>query len=300
MNPNILADNLKKLRTEKNYTQEQVAEILGVSPQAVSRWECRNTLPDALLLPEIAKLYGVTIDDLFRENITAYQNYAVRLLAVFELTGKTEDFVLAEAEFEKLFKSDCCSVNDLRSFGVLYHYMAKICNEKAEKFLDMSAEISKNIDSENYYKARSQKIALLSEFGKSEQNITEYTEAVEKNPDDQMLYSLLVASYYFAKRYDEAYDVCMKGIEKFEDNSHLHVYAGDICRELKKYDEAYSHWNKAFEADCRFLDAKYSVAFCYEETGEYKKAYHAWNEISAELEKRGLSVEKEFSDGRAK
>lgn len=152
MNPNIFAENLKKLRTEKNLTQEQVAKILGVSPQAVSRWECKNTMPDAMILPDIAKLYGVTIDDLYKENINAYANYALRLLAVFELSGKTEDFVLAENEFLKLFKLNNCSANDLRSLGVLYHYMARICKEKSQKFLDKSAEISKNIDSENYYR----------------------------------------------------------------------------------------------------------------------------------------------------
>ena len=36
----ILADNLKKLRLEKSYTQEQVAEYLGINAKAVSRWEC--------------------------------------------------------------------------------------------------------------------------------------------------------------------------------------------------------------------------------------------------------------------
>ena len=115
-----------------------------------------------------------------------------------------------------------------------------------------------------------------------------------------MFCSLLVASYFFANRFDEAYEICIKSLEKFPDNSHLNVYAGDICRSLKNFDKAFYYWNRAFELDCQFLDAKYSAAFCYEETGNYKKAFETWNEISAELENRGLSVEKEFSDNRAK
>ena len=43
---NIFSNNLKKFRQQKNYTQEQVAEVLGVSSHTVSRWECNTTLPD--------------------------------------------------------------------------------------------------------------------------------------------------------------------------------------------------------------------------------------------------------------
>ena len=59
----LFSKNLKRLRTEKNYTQEEAAQILGVTAQTVSRWECGTTLPDVMLLPEIAKLYCVTVDD---------------------------------------------------------------------------------------------------------------------------------------------------------------------------------------------------------------------------------------------
>ncbi len=40
MNPTVFSENLKKFRTAKNYTQEQVADILCVNAQTVSRWEC--------------------------------------------------------------------------------------------------------------------------------------------------------------------------------------------------------------------------------------------------------------------
>lgn len=101
MNNTTFSDNLRKLRQEKRYTQEFVAEKLGVSPQSVSRWECGNTLPDVLLLPEIAKLYCVTVDDLYRERAVGYESYARRLMAVFQSNGKTEDFAAAEKEFSR-------------------------------------------------------------------------------------------------------------------------------------------------------------------------------------------------------
>ena len=56
------------LRMGCGLTQGQVAEKLSLSVQAVSKWECGKNLPDIMLLPEIADLYGVTIDELFRES----------------------------------------------------------------------------------------------------------------------------------------------------------------------------------------------------------------------------------------
>jgi len=98
----IFSANLRRLRLSKGYTQEQVAAQLGVSPQSVSRWECSSTLPDVLLLPQIARLYHVTVDDLYREDAKGYPSYAQRLLAVYEASGRTEDFLAAEQEFLRI------------------------------------------------------------------------------------------------------------------------------------------------------------------------------------------------------
>ncbi len=55
---------IKKLRREKDMTQEQLAEILSISPQAVSRWETDAAMPDLSLLPAICNLFNVTSDAL--------------------------------------------------------------------------------------------------------------------------------------------------------------------------------------------------------------------------------------------
>ena len=86
----------------------------------------------------------------------------------------------------------------------------------------------------------------------------------------------------------------MKALIKFTDNAIIFVYAGDICRNMKRFDEAFQYWNKALSLDDTFLDAKYSIGFCYEEIGEYGKAYETWMELADELGKRGLVVEKDF------
>ena len=59
-----IGENLKKQRKLKNLTQEQLADILGVSFQAVSKWERGEVYPDIELLPTIAEYFGITTDEL--------------------------------------------------------------------------------------------------------------------------------------------------------------------------------------------------------------------------------------------
>lgn len=61
---NSFSANLRRIRKEKGITQEQLAERVGVSPQAVSKWEI-SSFPDAQLLPVISDSLGVTIDELY-------------------------------------------------------------------------------------------------------------------------------------------------------------------------------------------------------------------------------------------
>ncbi len=56
------SDNFKTMRKHRNLTQEQIAEALGVSCQAVSKWETSSSYPDISLLPIIADYFGVSVD----------------------------------------------------------------------------------------------------------------------------------------------------------------------------------------------------------------------------------------------
>ena len=59
-----LGTRIAALRREKEWKQDELAEKLGVSPQAVSKWENDQTCPDISLLPLLAKILGVSVDEL--------------------------------------------------------------------------------------------------------------------------------------------------------------------------------------------------------------------------------------------
>ena len=59
-----LGDNLRQLRRERELTQEELAEALGVSTQSVSRWETGGSYPDLELLPALGSYFGVSVDQL--------------------------------------------------------------------------------------------------------------------------------------------------------------------------------------------------------------------------------------------
>ncbi|MBQ8902646.1 MAG: helix-turn-helix transcriptional regulator [Bacilli bacterium] len=65
MNQEKIGKFIAKLRNEKNMTQIELGEILGVSYKAVSKWERGLSLPDASLYNEICKIFGITKDELF-------------------------------------------------------------------------------------------------------------------------------------------------------------------------------------------------------------------------------------------
>lgn len=61
-----IRERLQKLRKEKGYSQEELAEILGISRQAISKWESGQSSPDINKLIQLSELYGVSIDTILK------------------------------------------------------------------------------------------------------------------------------------------------------------------------------------------------------------------------------------------
>lgn len=290
MNSKHFSHNLRRLRLAKSLTQEQLADTLGVSTQSVSRWECGNTLPDVMLLPEIARLYGVTVDDLYREESKAYANYAQRLVSVYEATGRSEDFLAAEQEFLRM-PQNTLTADDLRSWGVLYHYMVQYCVSLAHRKLADAME-HHTVSEDIWCSAALQRLALMNDTGKGSEVAELYDTLLTENPTNYRYYLLCATAHHSIENNERAFDIACDGISHFPDRAILHCCAGDIAKTLKQYDAAFKYWRKTLEIDPDMHAAAYSIGFCYEELGQFDKAYRVWCDLTGELDRRGLTIER--------
>ncbi len=296
MSSTVFSENLKKFRTAKNLTQEQAAEALHVNAQTVSRWECGTTLPDVMLLPEIARLYEVTVDDFYRKHSVAYDNYAQRLSSVYEKTRDPEDFLRCLLEYKKLMKEGELSIADKWNFAIIHDFMLDYCRDTAMEWYDKTLACDPAEDEHSYYRAASCREGLFFTLGRGEEFIKEQTDKVDRNPDNPKEWDLLIEAYLDAHKYEEAYEWFQKASARFPDEWVLYIHGGEACDHLEKYDEAFALWDKAGELGTYFWDELYCKASCYEKLGNYEKALEIRRGISEHLRANGYDVEAEMNE----
>ena len=84
----LIGEKIRKLRRDKDLTQEEVAQHLGVSFQSVSKWERSEGYPDITLLPALARYFGVTTDELLGVNELSEQEWYAEVNARWEENRK--------------------------------------------------------------------------------------------------------------------------------------------------------------------------------------------------------------------
>ena len=126
-----ISEKISELRKAKNLTQEQLGERLGISGQAVSKWENGSSLPDILLLPELCELLDTSLDALLevsaaqkRKNVVsdfcAYARETGRAHAVQDVIARLFNDVGANHGGSNLFfSSDEIRISDERGLGVV-------------------------------------------------------------------------------------------------------------------------------------------------------------------------------------
>ena len=82
-----LSEKIVNLRKARNMSQEELAENLGVSRQAVSRWEVGSALPDASNILQLSKLFGVSADYLLNDDYKGEAPAPIRSKSVSSLAG---------------------------------------------------------------------------------------------------------------------------------------------------------------------------------------------------------------------
>ncbi len=296
MSITVFSENLKKLRLQKGLTQEQVADTLGVTAQSVSRWERGTTLPDVLLLPDIARLYAVTVDDLYRDNSRAYENYAQRLAAVYDITKVPADYLKAHEEFEKQKTAGTYTPEDRRLHGVLHERMMLTCRDKAfEAYQQVLAGFEKERDVEAanrvYWRTRYQLLFFLAHIGQGEEACTEQAQRLERNKTCHMEWLATVYAHHCAGDDQKALAVLQEAEQRFDGVWELYAMGADVCRAMGEYRKAIDYCDKAQALDTDFADHLYTKAKCLEALGDYAQAYEVWQEIVALLEKDGYITE---------
>ncbi len=92
----MISENIKKYRTDNMLTQEQLAEYIGVSGQAVSRWENGTSYPDITLLPVIASCFNISVDTLLGVDTSKKMSdidAALEHIKDFHRKGRFEDSI---------------------------------------------------------------------------------------------------------------------------------------------------------------------------------------------------------------
>ncbi|MBO5165181.1 MAG: helix-turn-helix domain-containing protein [Lachnospiraceae bacterium] len=134
----IIGRKIKTLRKNKKITQEQLAEILMVSAQSVSKWENGISVPDIDLLPIIARYFGITMDEFFNYRLDSlnYKERFIRFMADngvlkfgnFKLqSGRISPYYIDTGNYKSAslitklgtFYAECIRENNI-PFGMLY------------------------------------------------------------------------------------------------------------------------------------------------------------------------------------
>ena len=86
---NDLGNNIRNFRKNKGLTQEELADLLNITPQAVSRWESTAGMPDVSMLIPLAQTLGVSTDallgyDMIREDSEVTSRIREKYLSVMQ------------------------------------------------------------------------------------------------------------------------------------------------------------------------------------------------------------------------
>lgn len=241
-----ISKQIKRLRTEKNVTQEELADYLGVSYQAVSKWENEVSMPDIGLLPQISVFFGVTIDELFKLPV---ESHFERIENMFfsEREIIDENFKYAEKFLNDVIKSDRINA---RAYGDLAH----LYNHRAKSLLETAGEYAKTAlmyepDNKDHHRAfwdAYHAVCGDDYFDNHFEVIQYYKEFIEKNPKNWTAVNILIENLFADDRHSEAKPFIEKMIS-IKRNHLYEMYLGDIELAEGNREKALKLWDKGVE-----------------------------------------------------
>lgn len=135
-----MGEKIKALRKQKNISQEVLAQVLGVSFQAVSKWETGTCMPEVTLIPAIAGFFEVSTDELFDFNLIEQEE------KVMDIVGKAANLRDEHpAEAEEILRQGLKQFpgNEILLNNLLYTMRAPERNEEVVTLCKSILEVTK-------------------------------------------------------------------------------------------------------------------------------------------------------------
>jgi len=273
-----LGKKIKSLRLQKGVTQETLAGELGVTAQAVSKWENGTTLPDIQLLPTLSVYFGVSIDELFEMTDEAHFDRIDNML-------ESEAF-LSRTDFDRAMEFLKDKSSDPALEGKCLTMLADCCNHRADGYRKKAEHYAKRaLEIEPHKKANHSILNMATQSAIWDWNCTNHHEQiawyqafVKKHPKYYRGYMCLAYMLIADGRLEEA-EAAVDKMETIEKTCRTSLYRGYIAYKAGRFDEAEQHWQEMMDTypddwltwsgmgDARAKAARYEEAIPY-----YRKA----------------------------
>lgn len=240
---------IKTLRLSKSMTQEQLAQRLRVSPQAVSKWENGVTLPDIQLLPELSILLGTSIDALF--SMTDDK----RMERIDNMLWDQRFLSREEFEAEERFLKDKCLEPDAQARATLL--LAELYCKRAREYRELASPLArKALELLPEYDKAAHTALFEAEGGvfpdwndvNHHRTIAFYQDFIARHPSQRRAYLWLLDLLIDDGRCPEARKYLEK-MNRLGESYHSDLYLGMILEKEGKPEEAAACWERMTQKD---------------------------------------------------
>ena len=279
-----LGNIIKNMRFKASMTQEQLAERLGISAQSVSKWENNISMPDITLLPDIAEVFGISVDELFGLNETEKLRRIENRLD-FEERIPADIFYEYEEYLKSLLEISDDKAKIYSLLAHLYHHRMEIDAKKVSEYAREAMRLAPEKKSCQWLLDKAEGAAVWDwNIGNHAKVISFYKELIEvdkqANPDNPTylphywLLDNLIADHRTveAKEVLEEYSKLQKNREFM-----LPIYEANIalCEyDEKKADGIIKEAYEIYKDNNHFL---FEAAQYYAKKGEYDKAIELYD-----------------------
>ncbi len=199
-----LGKKIRSLRFKAGLTQEQLAEKLGIGAQSVSKWENAATMPDITLLPLLAEIFGVSIDDLF--DLTVEQRFS-RIEHRMDIEDDLpQDVFLEYEEFLKARLADeAYKKRATELIAYLYWHRMEMFAKKARRHAREAVRLAPGEKGCQWILQKADGHAAWDwNMSNHTAAIEFYKDLVRKNPGEKLPYEYLLDNLIADHRADEA------------------------------------------------------------------------------------------------